>query len=90
MTTLMSAHLRSACYLAFDDGTNSYSTPQEAADLIEAQQAEIERLTAVNDELLAALEAIVATWDGPKYSHFMGPNIDLARTAIAEAKGGDA
>lgn len=53
-------------------------------------ETEIERLTAVNAELLAALEAILATWDGPKYSHFMGPNIDLAREAIAKAKGGDA
>lgn len=51
--------------------------------------AEIERLTAVNAELLEALEAILATWDGPKYDHFMGPNIDLAREAIAKAKGGD-
>ena len=52
-----------------------------------AMEAEIERLTAANAKLLAALEAIVATWDGPKYSHFMGPNIDLARAAIAKAKG---
>jgi hypothetical protein len=45
------------------------------------------RLIAAAPELLEALEAIVATWDGPKYNHFMRGNIDRARAAIAKAKG---
>ena len=44
-------------------------------------------LIAAAPDLLEALEAIVATWDGPKYNHFMADNIDLARAAIAKAKG---
>ena len=45
------------------------------------------RLIAAAPDLLEALEAIIATWDGPKYNHFMADNIDLARAAIAKAKG---
>ena len=44
-------------------------------------------LIAAAPDLLEALEAIVATWDGPKYNHFMADNIDLARAAIAKANG---
>lgn len=46
------------------------------------------RLIAAAPDLLEALEAIVHTWDGPAYKHFMRDNIDLAKRAIAKAKGG--
>jgi hypothetical protein len=38
------AQLRDACYLAFDDGTNDFGTAPEAADRIEALNAQIERM----------------------------------------------
>jgi len=34
------ARLRSACFLAFDDGTNDYSSAPDAADRIEALEGE--------------------------------------------------
>ena len=66
-------------------------------------RAEVERLTRNRDmwrgqcvrqaakltEMRAALTAIVACWDGPKYNHFMGPNINRARAALSpETDGG--
>ncbi|ARC35496.1 hypothetical protein A6J80_03075 [Paracoccus yeei] len=66
-------------------------------------RAEVERLTRHRDmwrgqcvrqaakltEMRAALTAIVACWDAPKYKHFMGPNINRARAALSpETDGG--
>jgi hypothetical protein len=47
----------------------SPSTSAEAADLIEAQQAEIERLRAAGDELVASLTPV----------SFAGPHEDMNR-----------
>jgi len=44
MTDDLVKRLRDSCYLAFDDGTNDYSTAIEAADRIEALEAEVKRL----------------------------------------------
>lgn len=50
---------------------------------------DVERLEAINAELLEASEAIVARWDSPlwKDQPHTGTFIDQLRAAIAKAKG---
>lgn len=52
-------------------------------------RGQCDRQAAKLTEMRAALSAIVACWDGPKYNHFMRPNIDRARAALSpETDGG--
>jgi len=51
MTDDLVKRLRESCYVAFDDGTNDYSTAIESADRIEKLQAAL-RLILDNDRNL--------------------------------------
>lgn len=55
LTTL----LRNAAYLAFEDGTNDYTTAPEAADALEAQAARIAELEAVVADLDRQVAAFI-------------------------------
>jgi hypothetical protein len=60
---------------------------KDAADYIRQQMAEIERLRAERDELLAALKACVSDLGGGN-PELNWPSLPAARDAIAKAEGG--
>ena len=50
----------------------------------ERAEEEVGRLRYENAALREVLAAAVECWDGPKYKHFMGPVIDMARALLAK------
>ena len=49
-----------------------------------ALEEEVGQLRYENAALREVLAAAVECWDGPKYKHFMGPVIDMARALLAK------
>ena len=51
------------------------------------EEEEVGRLRYENAALREVLAAAVECWDGPKYKHYMGPVIDMARALLVKHEG---
>jgi hypothetical protein len=78
--------LRDSCYLAFEDGTNDYTTAEQAADRIEALEAALREIY----EVYAGSEGIPQPMTAAEgyLLRLVMEMADTARTALGEKKDG--
>lgn len=82
--------LRSACFLAFDDGTNDYGTAPDAADRIEALVKQCEGLAQAamnNGQALILAEARIRELEARPASAVRDDAMDEAEVAEIERSG---
>ena len=78
------ARLRSACFLAFDDGTNDYSSAPDAADRIEAL---VKAMDGLQDRLDTANRARSETVALAVRQKARAERLEAALRAVVTAKG---